>query len=96
MKKSSLTIAIASVVALGISGCASSGVIELDKGTYYISKPDSTPGLGPPSASLISEVYTEANTFCAKRGKVMKTTNKTILDAAPARMGSIKLEFQCI
>ena len=96
MKKISFNIVIVSALAFSIIGCASSGIIELDKGTYYISKSDGRPGFGPPSSSVIRSVYAEANDFCAKSGKVVKTTKKTITDAVPGRISNIKVEFLCV
>jgi hypothetical protein len=79
-----------------LSGCASSGVIPLDRGVYYISKADARLGIGPPSAETITSVYKEANDFCAKNNKEVKRINNLYTDSAPAKTANFALEFKCI
>ena len=57
---------ILAVVAL--MGCASTGVVPMDKDTYIVSKRDAQVGFGPPVAAK-ADVYREANEFCAEQKK---------------------------
>ena len=86
------------LIAFGFIGCmhASSGVISMDKGTYYISQNDSRLGMGPPGAETISAVYKEANMFCAKEGREAKKINNIYTDSGLAKVANFSLEFNCV
>ena len=57
------------------TGCASSGVIPMDNGVYYISKSNARVGMGPPSPDTISAVYKEANDFCKTKNGFVALQN---------------------
>ena len=76
-------------------GCQSTGIIPMDQDSYYIGKKDGSPGLGV-SLSNKAEVYKEANTFCRKKGLVVKVLRETVTPSAPARLGSTELQFKCV
>jgi hypothetical protein len=78
-----------------LAGCASTGVIPVDRDSYMIGKKDGTPGLGV-SLSNKAEVYREANAFCKQRGLEVQTLNLSVTPAAPARLGSTELHFKCV
>lgn len=84
------------LLSLMFSGCASSGVILLDKGVYYISKTDVRIGMGPPTAPTISSVYKEANEFCAKKGMEVKSINRIYTDSSFGKDANFALEFKCV
>jgi hypothetical protein len=78
-----------------IVGCASTGVIPMDKDSYLIGKKDGTPGLGV-SLSNKAEVYKEANDFCSAKGLEVETLNVITTPARPAQLGSTELQFKCV
>lgn len=77
-------------------GCASSGVIPMDKGVYYISKSNARVGMGPPSPETISEVYKEANQFCAQQNKEVQRINNIYTDSGYGKTANFALEFRCV
>lgn len=86
------------VVSIGllVAGCASTGVVPMDKGTYLISKKSPQVGFGPPVA-IKGEVYSEANQFCAtKDGKAVETLKYEETNAGFARSAAVALEFRCV
>ncbi len=94
-KKFEIKLIAVSVFVILISGCASTGVVQMEKGVYYISEQDATLTSNV-TASTIKKVYNEANQFCARQGKVVKTINKTFTTMAYARYPSLSLEFRCV
>lgn len=83
------------LVIIGIGGCASTGVIPMDRDSYLIGKKDGSPGLG---VSLLNkaQVYSEANQFCQRKGLEVLTLHVTSTPAALARLGSTELQFKCV
>lgn len=78
-----------------LSGCQSTGVIQMDQDSYFIGKKDGTPGIGV-SLSNKAEVFREANDFCHDRGLAVKTLHVTTVPAMPAQLGSTELQFKCV
>lgn len=89
------TNAIFMVVVIALSGCTSTGVIPMDRDSYFIGKKDGTPGIGV-SLSNKAEVYGEANDFCSKKGLEVETMTVTTTPARPAQLGSTELHFKCV
>lgn len=77
-------------------GCASSGVIPLDRGVYYISKADARFGMGPPSSETITSVYKEANSFCNNSNKEVERINNIYTDSGYGKTANFALEFRCV
>lgn len=98
LNKFVIRIVFTGLIAFSFVGCmhASSGVIQMDKGTYYISQDDSRLGMGPPGVETISAVYKEANEFCAKENKEVKKVNNIYTDSGFAKVASFSLEFNCV
>ena len=87
---------IAFSIGLLLTGCAgSSGVVPLDKGTYYVSETDGW-HYGPPSAETINKVYTQARNTCLKKAKIVKSINKQSQVGAYGVYPSYSLEFRCV
>lgn len=85
------------VSALSISACGgSSGVIMMDKDTYYLSRSNARVGMGPPSPETIAGVYAEANQYCAKENKEAKRINNIYTDSAFGKTANFALEFTCV
>lgn len=96
MKKLGIGLVIISTLVFVLSGCASSGVIPLDRGVYYISRADARVGMGPPSAEAIASVYKEANEFCLSKGMEVKRINNIYTDSAFGKTANFALEFKCV
>ncbi|MDJ0807366.1 MAG: hypothetical protein QNJ78_11080 [Gammaproteobacteria bacterium] len=84
---------IAAVITL--MGCASTGVVPMDKGTYMVSKRDAQVGFGPPVAAK-AEVYSEANDFCAEQGRKVETIDFQGTNSGFGRPASASLHFKCV
>jgi hypothetical protein len=82
------------LVILFVSACSSTGVIPMDKGTYMIGKRSAQAGFGPPNDTK-ADVYKEANDFCAKENKTVKTIDLKMVNSGFARPGSVELVFSC-
>jgi len=85
-----------SSLAIIITGCASTGVVPADKGTYIISKQSAAGIFGTPGG-VKADIYTEANDFCKSTNKTVETIKIEVKDAVPfVRTGSASLEFKCV
>ncbi len=82
-------------IAVLVVGCASTGVVQMDRDSYLIGKKDGSPGLGV-SLSNKAAVYEEANEFCRARASEVQTLQVTTTPAALARLGSTELHFKCV
>lgn len=83
-------------VALALGGCASTGVVPADKGTYLISK-QSAAGVFGTADGVRADIYVEANEFCAKSGRAVETVTVEVNNAIPfVRQGSATLQFRCV
>ena len=79
-----------------LTGCASTGVVPTDRGTYMISKQSAAGIFGTPDG-VRADIYTEANEFCARTGKAVETVNTEVKGAIPfMRTGSAMLQFRCV
>ncbi len=94
IRKYASIISIAFVSVLLISGCASTGVVQMDAGVYMISKKSAQVGFGPP-IGIRAEVYQEANDFCAGKQAVVETVNLELTNAGLARSAVATLIFKC-
>lgn len=78
-----------------LSGCASSGVVPMDKGTFLITKRSMQVGTGSPVGTK-SKVYAEANAFCESKGLAVETVNLDVSSSRVAHPGSVALQFRCV
>jgi hypothetical protein len=83
------------ILVLVLIGCASTGVVPMDKDTYMISKRSAQVGFGP-ADGVKADVYCEANEFCAKQDKKVETVTLNTTDSGFARPGSVSLQFRCV
>lgn len=81
--KSLLTYASA-VIVVALTGCASTGVIPMDRDSYFIGKKDGSPGIGI-SLSNKAEVYREANDFCRAKNLEVATLRVSVLPSLPGQ-----------
>ena len=83
-------------ITVTLAGCASTGVVPADRGTYMISKQSAAGIFGTPNG-VKADIYTEANEFCVRTGKTVETVNIEVKDAIPfVRTGSAMLQFKCV
>ena len=77
-------------------GCASTGVVPADRGTYMLSK-QSAAGIFGTSGGVRADIYAEANEFCARTNEAVETVNLEVKDAVPfVRTSSVMLQFKCV
>ena len=82
------------LVMLIMVGCASTGVIPMDAGTYMIAKRSAQFGYGPPDG-VKADVYKEANEFCSKENKKVETIDLQVTNSGFGRPGNVSLTFRC-
>ena len=82
-------------LALVLTGCASTGVVPMDKDTYMVAKRSAQFGFGP-ADGVKADVYREANDFCAKVNKKLETVKLDMTNSGFARPASASLEFRCV
>jgi hypothetical protein len=80
---------------LFLVACADTGIVPMDKDTYLISKKSPQVGFGPP-IGIKGDAYAEANEFCNKTGKAVKTIKLEETDSGFVRAAAVSLEFRCI
>lgn len=85
---------IACFIAILMTGCASTGIVQTDEGRYLIAKKSPQVGFGPP-IGVRADVYKEANEFCDKENKVVETINLELTNSGFARSAAASLEFRC-
>jgi len=79
-----------------IGACASSGVVPTGPDTYMLTK-TSAGGVFVSGSSVKSDLYIEANKFCAGKGLLVDTVDASSKNAIPfARMPSAELHFKCV
>lgn len=83
------------ILALVLTGCASTGVVPMDKDTYMLAKRSAQVGFGPADGAK-ADVYREANDFCAKQNKKLETVKLDMTNSGFARPASASLEFRCV
>lgn len=83
------------LLAVGLIGCANTGIVPMDKGTYLIAKKSPQVGFGPP-IGIKGEAYSEANEFCSKDGKAVETVKLEETNSGFGRPAAISLEFRCV
>ncbi len=85
------------VLALGIlTGCASSGPVQIGKDTYLITKTSAGGGFVS-GTSVKTELIQEGVAFCQKNGKTLELISGEGKNAIPfTRMPSAEISFKCI
>jgi uncharacterized lipoprotein YajG len=79
-----------------LAGCASSGVVQTDPGTYMLAVKNNG-GIFGNVDRVKADAYVEAGEFCAKDGKVVQTVEAKTEGAIPfVRMGGASLTFKCV
>jgi ATP-dependent protease ClpP protease subunit len=86
----------AASLAFVLVGCASTGVVPADRGTYMISKQSAAGVFGTPDG-VRADIYVEANEFCSRTGNAVETVSVEAKQAIPfVRTGSALLYFKCV
>ena len=79
-----------------LGACASSGVVPTGPDTYMLTK-TSAGGVFVSGSSVKTDLYIEANKFCASKGLAVDTVDASSKNAIPfARMPSAELHFKCV
>ena len=79
-----------------VAGCASSGVVPADKGSFMLTKVSAACGYGSPEA-LKTDLYREAGAHCSTQGKQLETVEFTGTQGIPVvRCASASLNFRCV
>lgn len=79
-----------------LAGCASTGIVPMDQGSFMVSKQSAAGIFGTPEG-VKADVYTEANAHCARTGQAVETISLDVKGAIPfVRTGSAALQFRCI
>ena len=79
-----------------ISGCTiNSGIVPIDKGSYYLSIQSPQVSFGPPVTQK-AEAYKQANDYCAKQNKDLETIELKEVNQVFGRHGSAQLTFKCV
>lgn len=83
------------VMAVALTGCASTGIMQTGDDKYIVSKSElKVVGFGPPVVAY-SEISQEASDFCAKQNKIAVTVNTVFTHPGLGQPGSATLEFRC-
>ena len=84
------------ILTAALAGCASTGVVPMDKGTFMIAK-KSAGGLFVTGDEVKADLYTEAAAHCAKTGQAVETIRAEGKNAIPfARTSQATIEFRCV
>ena len=83
------------IALLALYGCADTGIIPMDKGTYLVAKKSPQVGFGPP-IGIKGDAYMEANEFCAKENRAVETVKLEQTNSGFARAAAVSLEFRCV
>ena len=82
------------ILSLLFFGCASTGVVPMDAGTYMIAQRSAQAGFGPPDG-VKAKVYKEANDFCSQENKQVETIDLQVTNSGFGRPGNVSLTFRC-
>jgi len=95
LKSSCFTYSFIGILFFSVMGCASTGVVLMEKDIYMVAKRSAQFGFGP-SYGVKADVYQEANDFCAKQNKKLETVKLDMEDGGFARPASVSLQFRCV
>lgn len=73
----------------------STGIVQMDANTYMVSVKSAEVGFVTGDGAK-ADAYKEANEFCQKQSKSVKTLNVSTKGSGLARAASANLEFTCI
>lgn len=80
---------------LALAGCANTGIVPMDAGTYGIGIRSPQVGFGP-AVGAKADAYQQANAFCAERGMAVETVKLETTDSGFARSAAAELQFRCV
>ena len=81
---------------LALTGCASSGVVPVERDVFMVTKQSARGAFGSPAA-LMADLYAEANAFCEKRNSIVETIQEIPRDGIPfIRSADADLRFRCV
>jgi len=78
------------------SGCASTGVVPIGQGVYMLTKKSAACGFASAEGTM-SDLYKEANKFCATKHMQVDSVEAIPRDGVPfVRCASAELHFKCV
>ncbi len=77
-----------------LAGCASTGVVPLDPGLYFLHKKSAQPAFGSADGAK-ADVYREATAYCRAMGRDVETVRLDMVEPLFLRPGSASLTFRC-
>lgn len=80
---------------VALAGCANTGGVQMDQGTYLISIRDAQLGFGP-LVTAEADAYEQANAYCASKGETVKTIKLKRKESGFAKPAAIMLDFSCV
>jgi hypothetical protein len=83
------------LIALVLTGCSSSGVVPMDRDTYFVKHSAGFGEMGTPLRAKI-DVYNDANKFCEEQKKQVETINLEMKSQFPFVPGYAALHFKCV
>jgi hypothetical protein len=81
---------------IGLSACASTGVVPIGQGVYMLTKKSAACGFASAEGTM-SDLYKEAGAYCATKGLEIATVEAIPRDGVPlVRCASAELHFKCV
>lgn len=83
------------ILTLVLAGCASRGVVPMDRDTYFVKH---SAGIGEMGAPLTAkmDVYNDANKFCEAQKRQVETIKLEMKSQFPFVPGYAALHFKCV
>jgi hypothetical protein len=82
------------LAAAAIAGCAASGITPMGQDTYMAAKQGA---VGFSSfGTLKAELFTDANTFCAKQGKQLQPVAERGVEGRIGQFPTAEVTFRCL
>jgi hypothetical protein len=81
--------------AIVLAGCASSGVVPMDRDTYFVKHSAGFGEMGAPLTAKI-DVYSDANKYCEMQKKQVEAIKLEMKSQFPFVPGYAALHFRCV
>lgn len=83
-----------STFSLLVLGCSGPGVVPMGTDSYMLAKDGSFTTFG--GASVKAELYKEAYTFCASKGRELLALRDASRDSGYGRYANAEIQFRCL
>lgn len=78
-----------------VAACGNTGVVQMEENLYMVSVKSAKLGFVN-AAEEEAKAYKQANDFCKKHKKNVKTTDLSVRNSGVMRSASATLRFQCV